>query len=54
MIMREKKSKSIKEIKLMREIEGRLGHNEGGILTVIITEHETEWWVTVVYKGVES
>ena len=54
MIMREIEDRSMEEIKLTREMEARLRHNKGDILTVKITEDRTEWWVTLVYMGVES
>lgn len=53
-IMREKEGRSVEEIKITREMEGRLGHNKGDMLTVKITEQWNVWWVTVVYMGMES
>jgi len=53
-IMKEKEGRNIEEVRLARETEDRLGHNKGDILTVKIKEHKTEWWITVMYMGVES
>ena len=53
-IVREKEGRSIEEIRLTKEMERGLGYNKGDIVTVKIREDKTEWWVTVVYMGVEG
>ena len=53
-IMREREGRSIEEIRLTEEMERGLSYNKGDIVTVKIREQECEWWVTVVYMGVEG
>lgn len=53
-IMKEKEGRSIEEVKLAQEMEDRLCHNKGDVLTVKMKEQGIDWWVTVVYMGVEG
>ena len=52
--MREKGGRSIEEVRMTENMEVGLRHNKGDTVTVKIREHEADWWVTVVYMGVEG
>ena len=53
-IMKEKGDRRITEVQKVKDMKTNLGFIRGDILTVKITEGREEWWVTVVYMGVEG
>lgn len=53
-LVKEKTDRNITEISLQEQTESKLGYNKGDIITVKIKEDKVEWWVTVVYMGVEG
>ena len=46
--------KSLEEVKLSDEMENKLNHSKGDIITVKLTYHKDTWWITVVHMDVEG
>lgn len=52
--VKEKEGRSMSEVQLCKEMENRLTHGKGDIITVKIKDVKEVWWITVVYMGVEG
>ncbi|XP_050706159.1 uncharacterized protein LOC126991439 [Eriocheir sinensis] len=53
-IVKERAGRKVTEVDLLEETEKKLGYNKGDLITVKVTDLKEEWWVTVVYMGVEG
>lgn len=53
-LVKEKEGRNVAEVCLQEETECRLGYSSGDIITVNIRDEKEEWFVSVVYMGVEG
>ena len=53
-IVKERAGRKVTEVGLSEETENNLGYNKGDLITVKVTDQKEEWWVSVVYMGVDG